>query len=167
MGHEESNRSRLAPALPAERHGERRGHPSRVSSGSLRSPLTGPGRAAGKHSADKREGQALVRPHGRGHTAVMDAEARNQYLRDLREEYCLAPKSVKSRLLDEAAKRTGLARKVIIRKLAQLRHESAHRAAKSFRINSGYCRVCTTLAIEFEVLGEVESELAQEFLLFG
>jgi hypothetical protein len=49
----------------------------------------------------------------------MDAEARNQYLRDLREEYCLAPKSVKSRLLDEAAKRTGLARKVIIRKLAR------------------------------------------------
>jgi hypothetical protein len=119
LGHEESNRSRVAPALPAERHGERRGHPSRVPSGSLRSPLTGPGRAAGKHSADKREGQALVRPHGRGHTAVMDAEARNQYLRDLREEYCLAPKSVKSRLLDEAAKRTGLARKVIIRKLAR------------------------------------------------
>jgi hypothetical protein len=48
----------------------------------------------------------------------MDAEARNQYLRDLQEEYCLAPKSAKSRLLDEAAKRTGLARKVIIRKLA-------------------------------------------------
>jgi hypothetical protein len=48
----------------------------------------------------------------------MDAEARNQYLRDLREEYCLAPKSTKSRVLDEAAKRTGLARKVIIRKLA-------------------------------------------------
>ena len=51
--------------------------------------------------------------------------------------------------------------------LAQLRHESAHRAAKSFRINSGYCRVCTTLAIEFEVLGEVESQLAEELLLFG
>ena len=103
LGHEESNRSRMAPALPAERHGERRGHPSRVPTGSLRSPLTGPGRAAGKHSADKREWQALVRPHGRGHTAVLDAEIRNQYLRDLREEYCLGPKSVKSRLLDEAA----------------------------------------------------------------
>jgi len=54
-----------------------------------------------------------------------------------------------------------------VRTLAQLRHESAHRAAKSFRISSGYRRVCTTLAIEFEVLGEVESELAEEFLLFG
>jgi hypothetical protein len=31
----------------------------------------------------------------------MDAEARNQYLRELREEYCLAPKAVKSRLLLE------------------------------------------------------------------
>jgi hypothetical protein len=29
----------------------------------------------------------------------MDAEARNQYLRDLREECCLAPQSTKSRLL--------------------------------------------------------------------
>jgi len=123
LGHEESNRSRLAPALPAEWHGERRGHPSRAPSGSLRSPLTGPGRAAGKHSADKREGQALVRRHGRGHTAVMDAEARNQYLRELREEHCLARKAVKSRLLDEAVKRTGLARKVVIRKVA---HRGPH-----------------------------------------
>jgi hypothetical protein len=49
----------------------------------------------------------------------MDAEARNQYLRELREEYCLARKAVKSQLLDEAVKRTGLARKVIIRKLAR------------------------------------------------
>jgi hypothetical protein len=31
----------------------------------------------------------------------MDAEARNQYLRELREEYCLARKAVKSRLLLE------------------------------------------------------------------
>jgi hypothetical protein len=49
----------------------------------------------------------------------MDAEARNQYLRELREEYCLARKAVKSQLLDEAVKRTGLARKVVIRKLAR------------------------------------------------
>jgi hypothetical protein len=49
----------------------------------------------------------------------MDAEARNQYLRELREEYVLAPKALKSQLLDEAVKRTGLARKVIIRKLAR------------------------------------------------
>lgn len=49
----------------------------------------------------------------------MDRQACNQYLRDLREEYVLAPKAAKTRLLDEAVKRTGLARKVVIRKLAQ------------------------------------------------
>jgi hypothetical protein len=49
----------------------------------------------------------------------MDTDARNQYLRDLREEYVLAPKHVKSRLLEEARKRTALARKVIIRKLSK------------------------------------------------
>jgi len=49
---------------------------------------------------------------------VIDAEARNPYLRELREEYGLARKAVKSRLLDEAMQRTGLARKVILRKLA-------------------------------------------------
>ena len=47
----------------------------------------------------------------------MDQDARNQYLRDLREEYVLARKKVKSRLLDEAVKRSGLHRKAIIRKL--------------------------------------------------
>jgi hypothetical protein len=31
----------------------------------------------------------------------MDADARNQYLRELHEEYCLAPEAVKSRLLLE------------------------------------------------------------------
>lgn len=67
--------------------------------------------------ADKREGQALA---GRGlgaHTTVMDAEARSQSRRDLREECCLPPKSGKTRLLDEAVKRTGVARKVVISKL--------------------------------------------------
>jgi hypothetical protein len=39
----------------------------------------------------------------------MDAEARNQCLRELHEKYGLAPKAVKSQLLDEAVKRTGLA----------------------------------------------------------
>jgi hypothetical protein len=42
-----------------------------------------------------------------------------KYLRELREEYGLARKALKSQLLDEAVKRTGLARKVIIRKLAR------------------------------------------------
>ena len=63
-----------------------------------------------------RKGQA---PGVGGHTADMDQNARNQYLRDLREEYALAPKRVKTRLLDEARKRTRLARKVILRKLSQ------------------------------------------------
>jgi hypothetical protein len=49
----------------------------------------------------------------------MDRQACNQYLCDLREEYVLAPKAAKTRLLDEAVKRTGLVRKVVIRKLAQ------------------------------------------------
>jgi len=119
LGHEKSNRGGWSPALPAKRDSGRRGHPSRVPFGSPAapgSPLTGPARAASRE-ANRREGQALA---GRGlgaHTTVMDAEARNQYLRDLREEYCAAPKSGKTRLLDEAVKRTGLARKVVIRKL--------------------------------------------------
>jgi len=79
--------------------------------------LTGPGRAAEKPNPDKREGQASVKPTGRRHTAVMETQARNPGLRDLREEYCLAPRSAKSLLLDGATKRTGLARKVTIRKL--------------------------------------------------
>lgn len=64
-----------------------------------------------------REGQAKGTPLR--HTAVMDREARQQYLRDLREEYALARKSVKTQLLDEAVKRTGLVRKVVIRKLGK------------------------------------------------
>jgi len=73
----------------------------------------------------------------------MDAEARNQYLRDLREEYCLAPKSVKSRLLDEAAKRTGLARKVIIGKLA--RSATLVRRPAGKRRRTYDAAVCTAL----------------------
>jgi hypothetical protein len=49
----------------------------------------------------------------------MDRHACNEFLRDLREEYVLARKKVKTALLDEAEKRTGQARKVIIRKLSQ------------------------------------------------
>ncbi|PZP56964.1 MAG: hypothetical protein DI604_35145 [Delftia acidovorans] len=95
----------------------RRGHPSRVPFGSLGSPLTGPGAAAGQQQADRRKGQALARGGGGSDTAGMDREARDQYLRDLREEYRLAGKKAKGRLLDEAEKRTGLARKVVVRKL--------------------------------------------------
>jgi hypothetical protein len=48
----------------------------------------------------------------------MDVEARNPYLRDLREEDGWAWKAAKSGLLDEAFQRTGLPHKVILRKLA-------------------------------------------------
>jgi hypothetical protein len=51
----------------------------------------------------------------------MDQNARNQYLRDLREEYSLAAKKVKTGLLNEAVTRTGWHRKVIIRKLSHPR----------------------------------------------
>jgi len=44
--------------------------------------------------------------------------SREQYLATLRQEYQRADKKQKSRLLDEAQKRTGLNRKVLIRKLA-------------------------------------------------
>src|SRR3954447_10540808 len=48
----------------------------------------------------------------------MDMHSREQYLEQLREEYRHASKKQKSRLLNEARKRTRLARKVLIRKLA-------------------------------------------------
>ena len=47
----------------------------------------------------------------------MDVEARNQYLRELREGHSLARKAAKSRLQDEAVQRTGLPHKVMLRKL--------------------------------------------------
>jgi hypothetical protein len=48
----------------------------------------------------------------------MDMHSREQYLAQLREEYRRASKKQKTRLLNEARKRTRLARKVLIRKLA-------------------------------------------------
>jgi len=48
----------------------------------------------------------------------MDMHSREQYLERVREEYRKADKEGKSRLLDEARKRTRLNRKVLIRKLA-------------------------------------------------
>ena len=52
-----------------------------------------------------------------GHIPAMDRHARNEYLRDLREEYTGAGKKQKTLLLEEAMKRTGLVRKVLVRKL--------------------------------------------------
>jgi len=109
LGQQKSNRSGRSPALFAEGEFGQRGHPSTVPSGSPRSPLTGPGRAAEDPPADSRKGQAGLEPGQGPHTEVMDAEARNQYLRELREEYGLARKALKSQLLDEAVKRIGLA----------------------------------------------------------
>ena len=113
LGHEKSYRKGGPPALSSGGMVARRGHPSRVPFGSRSSPLTGPGRAAGETSQKRKEqaqGQ-LVQP------GDMDQEARNQYLREVREEYALAARKVKSQLLEEAVKRSGLHRKVVIRKL--------------------------------------------------
>ena len=56
-------------------------------------------------------------PARKQHLPSVDRHARNEYLRDLREEYHLARKKQKTELLDEAGKRSGLSRKVLIRKL--------------------------------------------------
>src|SRR5215203_3652869 len=48
----------------------------------------------------------------------MDMHSREQYLETLREDYRRASRKEKSRLLNEARRRTRLARKVLIRKLA-------------------------------------------------
>ena len=50
----------------------------------------------------------------------MDMHSREQYLAALREEYLRANKKQKTRLLNEARKRTKLNRKVLIRKLSQI-----------------------------------------------
>src|SRR3982750_3571715 len=51
--------------------------------------------------------------------------------------------------------------------LAEVRHDKAEEAAKSFRISSGNGRVCTTFAAEFEAFGEDKTELLQEHLLLS
>jgi len=48
---------------------------------------------------------------------MMDMHTRNQYLKEVRLEYLKAPKKQKTRLLDEAVKRTRLDRKGLIKKL--------------------------------------------------
>jgi hypothetical protein len=57
----------------------------------------------------------------------MDMHSREQYLERVREEYRNANKKNKTRLLNEARKRTRLNRKVLIGKLA---HPAAHRRKK-------------------------------------
>lgn len=83
---------------------------------------------------------------GSGIFRVWTGQARNEYLRDLHEEYPLAAKKQKTALLDEAGKRTGLMGKVLIRKLrhpatlvpkvrtqppAPLRCPRAHRSSRA------------------------------------
>src|SRR3954469_19655990 len=51
--------------------------------------------------------------------------------------------------------------------LAEVRHGSGRNWSKCFRINSGDGRVYTTLAVEFEMLGETDTELQEERSLLG
>jgi hypothetical protein len=50
----------------------------------------------------------------------MDMPSREQYLAALREEYLRGDKKQKTRLLNEARKRTRMNRKVLIRKLSHV-----------------------------------------------
>ncbi len=64
---------------------------------------------------------------------MMDMHSRNQYLKTLRNDYWQAKKKEKSKILDEAEKRTGLHRKILIKKLKptanlEPRTEKKHRS---------------------------------------
>ena len=63
----------------------------------------------------------------------MDMHSREQYLAALREEYMRGNKKQKSRLLNEARKRTKLNRKVLIRKLARVPAAGAERPRRRMR----------------------------------
>ena len=53
----------------------------------------------------------------------------------------------------------------VTRQLAQVRHERGRRWAKWLRIGSGYCRVCTTFALQSKMFGQADSELPEQRLL--
>ena len=74
--------------------------------------------------------------------------SREQYLETLREDYRRASRKEKSRLLNEARKRTRLARKVLIRKLA---HPAKLKPRKAKRGASYGADVVTTLAEVWEL----------------
>src|SRR2546421_10472344 len=63
----------------------------------------------------------------------MDMHSREQYLVALREEYLRANKKQKTRLLNEARKRTKLNRKVLIRKLTRVPAAGAERPRRRVR----------------------------------
>ena len=74
--------------------------------------------------------------------------SREQYLEQVREEYRRASKKQKTRLLNEARKRTRLARKVLIRKLA---HPAKLKQPKAKRGVSYGAEVLTTLVEVWEL----------------
>ena len=74
--------------------------------------------------------------------------SREQYLEQVREEYRRASKKEKTRLLNEARKRTRLARKVLIRKLA---HPAKLKQPKAKRGASYGAEVVTTLVEVWEL----------------
>src|SRR5215213_2301913 len=78
----------------------------------------------------------------------MDMHAREQYLEQVRKEYRRASKKEKTRLLNEARKRTRLARKVLIRKLA---HPAKLKQSKPKRGVSYGADVLTTLVEVWEL----------------
>jgi hypothetical protein len=80
----------------------------------------------------------------------MDMHAREQYLEQVRKEYRRASKKEKTRLLNEARKRTRLARKVLIRKLA---HPAKLKQPKPKRGVSYGADVLTTLVEVWELFG--------------
>lgn len=63
-------------------------------------------------------GSRMRRSHSSRRTPMLTADARKAYLKDIHTEYCAATKTGKGRILDEARKRTGLHRKVLIRLLS-------------------------------------------------
>jgi len=78
----------------------------------------------------------------------MDMHSREQYLKQVRKEYRRASKKEKTRLLNEARKRTRLARKVLIRKLA---HPAKLKQSKPKRGVSYGADVLTTLVEVWEL----------------
>jgi hypothetical protein len=78
----------------------------------------------------------------------MDMHSREQYLETLREEYRRASKEEKTRILNEARKRTRLNRKVLIRKLAHPKKIGQRRSARG---RSYGAEVVTALARLWEL----------------
>src|SRR6266496_2076567 len=78
----------------------------------------------------------------------MDMHSREQYLAALREEYLRGNKKQKTRLLNEARKRTSLNRKVLIRKLSQIpaaaepRRKRTRKAKYGAEVKAPLAKIC-------------------------